>query len=72
MAPTQTDKRYASRVSGVVLQHFALHEDMRGALTVGSFSSEIPFEPKRYFMVFNVPSKDVRGERMHIKCVSSS
>lgn len=68
VAPTQTDQRYESRVSGVVLQHFALHEDMRGALTVGSFSSEIPFEPKRYFMVFNVPSKDVRGEHAHKVC----
>ncbi|UXY17312.1 FdtA/QdtA family cupin domain-containing protein [Chitiniphilus purpureus] len=43
-------------------------EDLRGALTVGHLPGEVPFQPNRYFMVFDVPSKDVRGEHAHKVC----
>ncbi|SMC23444.1 Acetyltransferase (isoleucine patch superfamily) [Andreprevotia lacus DSM 23236] len=55
-------------VHGVQLREFPIFEDMRGALTVGNFASEVPFIPNRYFMVFAVPSKDVRGEHAHKAC----
>lgn len=42
--------------------------DMRGDLSVGEFERELPFVPKRYFMVFNVPSREVRGEHAHRVC----
>ena len=42
--------------------------DMRGELSVAEFSQEIPFIPKRYFLVFNVPSKETRGEHAHYTC----
>lgn len=58
----------ASSVRGVVLNEFPVFRDMRGALTVGNFPAEIPFTPKRYFMVFDVPSRDVRGEHAHKAC----
>jgi dTDP-4-dehydrorhamnose 3,5-epimerase-like enzyme len=32
---------------------------------VGEFDKHLPFVPKRYFVVFDVPSKDVRGEHAH-------
>lgn len=35
---------------------------------MGEFSRDIPFEPKRYFLVFNVPSENTRGEHAHHKC----
>ncbi|MDH4562704.1 WxcM-like domain-containing protein [Pseudomonas sp. BN411] len=57
-----------SSVKGVVLNEFPVFQDMRGALTVGNFPAEIPFVPKRYFMVFDVPSRDVRGEHAHKVC----
>lgn len=41
---------------------------MRGNLSVGEFPKEIPFTPRRYFLVFDVPSTDVRGEHAHRKC----
>ena len=41
---------------------------MRGDLTVGKFESQIPFIPKRDFMVFGVPSKETRGEHAHRVC----
>ena len=55
-------------VGDVTLHRFKLIRDLRGDLSVGEFSREIPFEPKRYFMVFNVPSEKTRGEHAHRKC----
>jgi hypothetical protein len=43
-------------------------KDLRGNLTVGEFERQIPFLPKRYFMVFGVPSAEVRGEHAHHTC----
>lgn len=50
-----------------------LHElprvaDIRGSLTVGEFERSIPFSAKRYFMVFDVPSVETRGEHAHREC----
>jgi acetyltransferase-like isoleucine patch superfamily enzyme len=55
-------------VGGVTLHRFKLVKDYRGDLSVGEFTKEIPFEPKRYFLVFNVPSEKTRGEHAHYKC----
>jgi UDP-2-acetamido-3-amino-2,3-dideoxy-glucuronate N-acetyltransferase len=55
-------------VPGVMLHRLLLAEDLRGSLSAGEFSSEIPFRPKRYFIVFDVPGKDVRGEHAHRVC----
>lgn len=40
-------------------------EDLRGALTFGEINKHLPFEPKRFFAIFDVPSKEVRGEHAH-------
>ena len=40
---------------------------MRGALSVGEVGSHLPFVPQRYFVVFDVPSREVRGEHAHRK-----
>lgn len=45
-----------------------LINDPRGSLSVGEFSKSIPFEAKRYFIVFDVPSSEVRGEHAHREC----
>ncbi len=42
--------------------------DIRGSLTVGEFERSIPFPVKRYFMVFDVPSVETRGEHAHREC----
>ena len=55
-------------VTGVTIYRFPIISDMRGDLTVGEFESQIPFTPKRYFMVFGVPSKETRGEHAHRLC----
>ena len=55
-------------VNNVTLHRFKLVKDYRGDLSVGEFTKEIPFEPKRYFLVFNVPSEKTRGEHAHYEC----
>lgn len=57
-----------TNVRGVTIHKFPLIPDLRGSLTVGEFEQHIPFAPKRYFMVFDVPSKETRGEHAHRTC----
>lgn len=50
-----------------------LHElshicDIRGSLSVAEFEQSVPFSPKRLFVVFDVPSREVRGEHAHKTC----
>ena len=42
--------------------------DLRGSLVAGNVPSEVPFVPQRFFVVFGVPTKDVRGEHAHLTC----
>ncbi len=55
-------------VGNAALHRLKLVQDMRGDLSVGEFPRDIPFEPKRYFLVFNVPSEKTRGEHAHRQC----
>ena len=57
-----------SNVAGVSLKHLPQFEDMRGTLCAGEFPDDLPFMPKRYFLVFDVPSAEVRGEHAHLTC----
>jgi mannose-6-phosphate isomerase-like protein (cupin superfamily) len=62
------EKKVMVGVGQVSLHNFKYVPDMRGDLSVGEFSREIPFEPKRYFLVLNVPSEKTRGEHAHHHC----
>jgi len=42
--------------------------DIRGSISFGEFEKEVPFAVKRYFMVFDVPSIETRGEHAHRHC----
>lgn len=53
------------RVSGVQLTSIPLIRDLRGSLCARELGRGLPFTPKRYFVVFEVPSKEVRGEHAH-------
>lgn len=39
--------------------------DMRGALAFGEVGAHLPFAPKRFFVIYDVPSTEVRGEHAH-------
>jgi dTDP-4-dehydrorhamnose 3,5-epimerase-like enzyme len=58
----------STHVKGVTLHTMPLVTDLRGNLTVGEFQQHIPFAVERYFMVFDVPSAETRGEHAHKKC----
>ena len=42
--------------------------DLRGSLVAVDHVSDLPFEPQRTFVVYDVPSRDVRGEHAHRVC----
>ena len=51
-------------ILGVKIITLPLALDLRGNLSVVE-SKDIPFIPKRFFWIFDVPSKEVRGEHAH-------
>lgn len=55
-------------VKGVTFHTMRLVPDLRGHLSAGEFEKEIPFQPRRYFLVFNVPTAETRGEHAHLHC----
>jgi UDP-2-acetamido-3-amino-2,3-dideoxy-glucuronate N-acetyltransferase len=54
-----------SLVAGVDIIKLPLIEDMRGSLSFAEYGQFLPFMPKRYFIVFDVKSMEVRGEHAH-------
>jgi acetyltransferase-like isoleucine patch superfamily enzyme len=55
-------------VGAVTLHKLKMVHDLRGNLSVAEFAKDIPFAPKRYFLVFDVPSEKTRGEHAHYRC----
>ena len=56
---------HPTHVDGVVLHRLPLVEDLRGTLSFAEVARHVPFEVKRYFLVFQVPSEEIRGEHAH-------
>jgi UDP-2-acetamido-3-amino-2,3-dideoxy-glucuronate N-acetyltransferase len=54
-----------SKIQGVEFLHLPVILDMRGNLSFAEVGQFISFTPKRYFLVFDVPSTEVRGEHAH-------
>jgi acetyltransferase-like isoleucine patch superfamily enzyme/dTDP-4-dehydrorhamnose 3,5-epimerase-like enzyme len=52
-------------VKGVTLHELTVIADLRGSLAVSEMARELPFQPQRFFAVFDVPSREVRGEHAH-------
>lgn len=57
-----------TNVRGVTLHNLSSVRDLRGNLTAGEFEKDIPFPVKRYFLVYDVPSMETRGEHAHHTC----
>ena len=55
-------------VAGVRLIRLPRFSDLRGDISVIEFEHVLPFTPKRFFAVFDVPSAEVRGEHAHKLC----
>lgn len=58
----------AADVPGVTIHTLKQVSDLRGDLSVGEFSQDIPFVPARYFLVYGVPTSKIRGEHAHKVC----
>jgi acetyltransferase-like isoleucine patch superfamily enzyme/dTDP-4-dehydrorhamnose 3,5-epimerase-like enzyme len=52
-------------VRGARLLDMPVVSDIRGTLSFGQFDTHLPFPPRRYFVVYDVPGKEVRGEHAH-------
>ena len=57
----------ATSVPGVVLHPLTHARDLRGSLAAAEFR-DLPFEPRRVFAVYDVPSESVRGAHAHRRC----
>jgi dTDP-4-dehydrorhamnose 3,5-epimerase-like enzyme len=62
LAPGQP---HALSVQGAALYPLPRVKDLRGALTFGEIDAHLPFRPERFFVVYDVPSREVRGEHAH-------
>lgn len=54
-----------SKIPKVQLLNLPIIPDMRGYLSFAEVGQYLPFVPKRYFLVYDVPSREVRGEHAH-------
>ncbi len=66
--PTPTEEAKELRVNGTRFYKMPRIKDLRGDLSAGEFGDQLPFVPKRYFLVFDVPSHKIRGEHAHKNC----
>lgn len=55
----------SSDVNGVKIYNLHIVVDMRGSLSFAEYGQYLPFIPKRYFLVFDVANKEIRGEHAH-------
>ncbi|HET9644486.1 MAG TPA: WxcM-like domain-containing protein [Burkholderiaceae bacterium] len=53
------------RVPGAALVQMPQIIDLRGALSFGEIGKHLPFQPQRFFAIYDVPGKEVRGEHAH-------
>ena len=52
-------------VKGVQIISLPKAQDLRGSLVAGELGELIPFVPRRFFVVFDVPNRETRGEHAH-------
>jgi acetyltransferase-like isoleucine patch superfamily enzyme len=61
-----TEKHWErSNIEGVEYMLLPEIKDPSGTLSFAEIKQHLPFTPKRYFLVYNVPDKEVRGEHAH-------
>lgn len=63
--PPETLGARPTSVRGVTLHRLPRVEDLRGNLSFGEAGRHVPFEIKRYYVVFDVSGQHIRGEHAH-------
>ncbi|MHB1537458.1 MAG: WxcM-like domain-containing protein [Solirubrobacteraceae bacterium] len=66
-AAVSLDRHPIERVTGVKLLKMPTVRDLRGMLSFGEIGQHLPFTPARYFLIYDVPTKEARGEHAHKK-----
>jgi acetyltransferase-like isoleucine patch superfamily enzyme/dTDP-4-dehydrorhamnose 3,5-epimerase-like enzyme len=64
-APATEGEHPVNTIGGARLLELPAVEDLRGMLSFGEVDAHLPFTPKRYFIVYDVPTQEVRGEHAH-------
>ncbi len=64
-ASALTDDVFPLALGRATLARHPLVADLRGSLSFGEVGEQLPFDPVRYFLVFGVPGREVRGEHAH-------
>jgi dTDP-4-dehydrorhamnose 3,5-epimerase-like enzyme len=67
LSPTVTGEA-TDLVGGARLVRLTRADDMRGSLAASELTRDLPFVPKRFFVVYRVPSAEARGEHAHRAC----
>ena len=52
-------------VGGVTLYHLPEFVDLSGSLVVGELGEQLPFTPRRFYVLHAVPTRQTRGEQAH-------
>lgn len=65
-ASSLADDEFPLTIGRAKLARLPLITDLRGSLSVGELPTDLPFPPQRYFVVFDAPSREVRGEHAHL------
>lgn len=58
-----------SALAGVKFLPLREIHDARGTLTVCQWDQQLPFSPRRVFLLHDVPSEEFRGEHAHKECI---
>jgi UDP-2-acetamido-3-amino-2,3-dideoxy-glucuronate N-acetyltransferase len=64
-APLVEEIRDSTPLGEATIRRMPRAKDLRGSLSFGEIHRQVPFEVKRYFLVFDVSSKHIRGEHAH-------
>jgi len=64
-ADAGNDQIQQPKVKGVTLYQLPVITDLRGSLVAAELEGTLPFRPERFFVVFDVPSRKVRGAHAH-------
>jgi len=60
-----TAPTWPEHVRGVKLYEVRVVTDLRGTVAVTEMGEDFPFQPKRFFTIFDVPTRETRGEHAH-------
>lgn len=64
---TNYESSEETNIKGVRIFRLPIIDDLRGSLSFAEIDQYLPFSPKRYFLVYDVKSHEIRGEHAHKK-----